>query len=54
MIILTKEEVADLMKYVDDLPFKYGFPLYNFIIKKTEEIRKKETKEKISKEINSK
>ncbi len=46
MIILTKEEVADLMKYVDDLPFKYGFPLYNFIIKKTEEIRKKETKEK--------
>jgi len=40
MVNLTKEEVADLMKFIEEIPTKYGIPLVQFFNPKIEEAKK--------------
>jgi len=42
MIILSEKELQDLMKFIDDIPTKYGLPLVQFFGKKLEEAKQDE------------
>jgi len=37
MINLTEQDMQDLMKFIDDIPTKFGLPLVEFFGKKIEE-----------------
>lgn len=52
MITLSQKDVQELTKFIDDLPFKYGFLLYNFLAKKMEE-SKTQQETIIQEEINN-
>ena len=55
MITLSKENLADLSKFIDELPTKYGIPLINFFenLKREQKLEKEEPKEESLKEQKS-
>lgn len=42
MINLTEQEIKDLMKFIDDMPTKFGLPLVQFFSSKIEEQKQDE------------
>jgi len=39
MINLTEQEIKDLMKFIDDIPTKFGLPFVQFFGKKLDELK---------------